>query len=122
MRKEQVIDLDLGLKNKTAIVLASSDGLGKAIATEFAMEGANVMLFSSSEVKLKAAADEIEILSGRRPLYCVGDLRKPEDLSHLVDETVKPMAPFTRWSTTQADHRPAPLSSLRMMSGRVPLS
>lgn len=84
-----MIGLDLGLKNKTAIVLASSDGLGKAIAAEFAMEGANVMLFSSSEVKLKAAADEIEILSGRRPLYCVGDLRKPEDLSHLVEETVK---------------------------------
>lgn len=27
--------MDLGLKNKTAIVMASSAGLGKAIATEF---------------------------------------------------------------------------------------
>ena len=83
-----MILLDLGLKNKTAIVLASSDGLGKAIAAEFAKEGANVMLFSSTEEKLKAAADEIEILSGRRPRYCVGNLRKPEDLKRLVEETL----------------------------------
>lgn len=80
--------MDLGLKNKTAIVLASSDGLGRAIATEFALEGANVMLFSSSETKLKAAADEIEILSGRRPRFCAGDLRRPEDLKRLVEETL----------------------------------
>ena len=88
-----MILLDLGLKNKTAIVLASSDGLGKAIAAEFAKEGANVMLFSSTEEKLKAAADEIEILSGRRP-----------------------------WSTTREDLRRAPLTSLRTRSGKAPLS
>lgn len=80
--------MDLGLKNKTAIVLASSDGLGKAIAAEFAMEGANVMLFSSSEEKLKKAQAEIEAASGRKPAYCVGDLRKAEDIQRLVDQTV----------------------------------
>jgi 3-oxoacyl-[acyl-carrier protein] reductase len=81
--------MDLGLKNKTAIVMASSDGLGKAIATEFAREGANVMLFSSSEEKLKKAQADIEALTGLKPAYFAGDLRKPLDIKGLVDYTIQ---------------------------------
>lgn len=81
--------MDLGLKNKTAIVTASSDGLGKAIATEFAREGANVMLFSSSTEKLIKAQSEIEMLTGHRPAFVAGDLRNPEDLKKLVDRTLQ---------------------------------
>ena len=45
--------MDLGLKNKAAIVMASSAGLGKAVATELAREGANVMISSRREDELK---------------------------------------------------------------------
>lgn len=41
--------MDLGLKGKSVIVMASSEGLGKATALEFAREGANVMIFGRTE-------------------------------------------------------------------------
>ena len=50
--------MELGLKDKTAIVSASSSGLGKAIAMELCREGARVMLFSPFEEQLKEAQAE----------------------------------------------------------------
>ena len=44
--------MDLGLKDKSALVMASSSGLGKAIACELAREGAKVMIFSPFEDQL----------------------------------------------------------------------
>ena len=44
--------MDLKLKNKNALVCASSEGLGKAAAIELAKEGANLMICSRNEKKL----------------------------------------------------------------------
>lgn len=51
--------MDLKLKNKRALVLASSDGLGKAVAAELATEGARVIICSRNTDKLKLTAAEI---------------------------------------------------------------
>jgi 3-oxoacyl-[acyl-carrier protein] reductase len=64
--------MDLGLKGRCALVLASSAGLGKAIATEFAKEGANVMLFSPFEDELKGAQKEILEITGKEPSFFCG--------------------------------------------------
>lgn len=80
--------MDLGLKNKTAIVMASSAGLGKAIAMEFAREQANVMLFSPFDQELKATQAEIKKATGIEPSYTVGDVTKYEDIKKVVDNTV----------------------------------
>lgn len=50
--------MDLNLKNKKALVVASSQGLGKAIAAQLAQEGANVMITSRDEAKLQAVQKE----------------------------------------------------------------
>ena len=36
---------DLGLKNKVVLITGGSDGLGRATAKRFALEGAKVVLF-----------------------------------------------------------------------------
>jgi 3-oxoacyl-[acyl-carrier protein] reductase len=76
--------MDLGLKDKPVLVMAASDGLGKAAALEFAREGAQVTIFARSEDRLKQARQEIADLAGRTPEYVVGDITRPEDIQRAV--------------------------------------
>lgn len=85
--------MDLGLKNKSVLVMASSAGLGKAAAAEFCREGANVMLFSSNEDKLKAAQAEIFAATGKKPAYTVGDVTKPDAIQLVVKNTSELFGP-----------------------------
>lgn len=80
--------MDLGLKDKAVIVMASSSGLGKAIATEFAREQARVMLFSPFEDQLKEAQVDIKSLTGNEPEIFVGDITRADDIKQLVQTTV----------------------------------
>lgn len=79
--------MDLELKGKNALVIASSQGLGKAIATELVKEGANVMLTSRSEEKLVQVKEELEAWQKGKIAYCVCDITKPEDIRNLVEQT-----------------------------------
>ncbi len=47
--------MDLGIKNKRALVLASSQGLGLGIATQLCKEGANVLWVYADSCGLKTA-------------------------------------------------------------------
>lgn len=76
--------MNLGLKEKPVLVLAASDGLGKAAAMEFAREGARVMLFARSEDRLKQAQAEISEATGERPEYVVGDITIAADIRNAV--------------------------------------
>ena len=86
--------MDLGLKDKCALVMASSAGLGKAIATEFASEGANVMLFSPFEDELKQARADILKATGKEPAYFCGSITSPADIKKLVETTVAQYGPI----------------------------
>lgn len=52
--------MDLGLRNRSVIVCASSDGIARAAADKFAEEGARVAMCSRDATKLKHAAASIE--------------------------------------------------------------
>ena len=75
---------------ETAIVTGSSKGIGKAIATGFAREGANVVTNSRSDERAAAAAEEIsEEIDGASTLAVECDVTDPASVSALVDATIE---------------------------------
>lgn len=76
--------MDLGLKGKVALVAASSRGLGKAVAWEFAREGARVAICARGEEVLRATALEITADTGGEVFPVVADVTKPDDIQRLV--------------------------------------
>lgn len=80
-------EMDLHLEGKTALVLASSKGLGKATALGFAEAGANVMITSRDEQQLKNAAQDIREKTGATVEYMVCDVTDSEQIIQLVKET-----------------------------------
>jgi 3-oxoacyl-[acyl-carrier protein] reductase len=79
--------MDLELKDKGVLVMASSGGIGKAAAAEFAREGARVMLFARSEARLRQAQQQIADATGSAVQYRVGDITRPEDVRRVAVET-----------------------------------
>lgn len=76
--------MDLGLKGKKAFVMASSKGLGKSVAIELALEGAEVMLNGRNEEDLLLAKDEISKHCNSVVHYVVGDVSLPSDRDKIL--------------------------------------
>jgi 3-oxoacyl-[acyl-carrier protein] reductase len=81
--------LDLGLRGKTALVGASSKGLGKASALALAREGARVAICARTEADLEAAADEIRGDTHADVLAIPADLTSAEGIERVVAATVE---------------------------------
>ncbi|WP_443943435.1 SDR family oxidoreductase [Pedobacter sp. AW1-32] len=77
--------MDLKLSDKVALVLAASKGLGKAIATLLAEEGAKVIIASRNAEELQQTANEINNQIGTIRVHSKStDVSKPEDLEQLI--------------------------------------
>jgi len=81
--------VDLGLNGRVALVAASSRGLGRAIATALAAEGAKVMISARDEAALAQTAGEIRETTGTEVAYCATDLTRVDDIRTLVRRTVE---------------------------------
>lgn len=81
--------MDLGLAGKTAIVAASSKGLGKACALALAAEGARLTVCARHEADLEAAAAEIRDATGAQVLAVPADLATAAGIEDVVAATVR---------------------------------
>ncbi len=80
--------MDLGLKNKVALVAASSRGLGKAVAWGLSREGTKLVICSRDKKILEETADEILLKTGVTVFPLALDLVDPGQINWLIEETL----------------------------------
>jgi 3-oxoacyl-[acyl-carrier protein] reductase len=107
--------MELGLKDRVALVTGGSMGLGKAIARELSRERARVVIAARNETRLRAAAEEIRRETGGAVHPLAADVRRAEDVERIVAETVERWGyvdiavanaggpPATRFESTSAE-------------------
>ncbi|XJZ28321.1 SDR family oxidoreductase [Bacillota bacterium Lsc_1132] len=81
--------MELNLAGKTALIAASSQGLGYAIAEQLVKEGANVMISGRDEEKLKQKASQLEAIGAGKVAYQKTDITKAEEVKQLVNKTIE---------------------------------
>src|SRR5437016_8903773 len=80
---------DRALDGRVAIVTGGGTGIGRAIALEYARLGARLVLASRSPEHLEPAAEELGAKPGAEVLAVPMDVRVPEQVERLCDETVR---------------------------------
>ena len=69
--------MDLGIAGRTAIVCASSKGLGRACARALAQAGVKIVINGRDEQVLQAAAEEISKETGAQIIPVAADVSTP---------------------------------------------
>ncbi len=73
--------MNLNLENKRALVCGSTQGIGKAVAIELALLGANITLIARNEDKLQLVLQELDTKLGQQHDYIVADFTDPYELN-----------------------------------------
>ncbi|MBM3341486.1 MAG: SDR family NAD(P)-dependent oxidoreductase [Betaproteobacteria bacterium] len=76
--------MDLGIKDKKAIVCAASKGLGKACALSLARNGVDLVINSRTASELEATAAEIRAATGRSVTAVACDITTPEGRARVL--------------------------------------
>src|ERR1700756_5601772 len=80
--------MDLGLKDRVAIVTGASVGIGRACAAELLAEGAHVVVASKDPERNAAACRELTGKGGR-VLGIVVDIESDDSIRQMVERTLK---------------------------------
>ena len=78
--------MDLGLSGKVALVTGASDGIGKAAAMRFAIEGASVAILARTMSDLQAVAAEISSATGSKIIPVSADVADEEAVKTAVSK------------------------------------
>ncbi|HDM77561.1 MAG TPA: SDR family oxidoreductase [Deltaproteobacteria bacterium] len=81
--------MDLGLKDKVAVVAGGSMGLGKAVALELSREGAKIAIGALDDPELPKAAEEIKGETGGEVIAIPVDVTIPEQAKNFVRKAIE---------------------------------
>ena len=78
--------MDLGLKDKVAVITGGSEGVGRGIAACLALEGAKVAICARREKVLDQAALELREQTGGEILAVAADVSDPAEIERFIAE------------------------------------
>src|ERR1041385_1229886 len=76
--------MDLGLKDKIAVITGGSVGIGLAVAESLAQEGVHLALCARDEARVVEKARDISQRWGVRAIGVKADVSKVDDISHFL--------------------------------------
>ena len=80
--------MNTSLAGKKAVVCGSSQGIGRAIATELALLGASVTVMARSPERLESVVRELDTESGQVHGMVVADFSDQAQVKHAIDQFV----------------------------------
>lgn len=86
--------MDLGLKNRVALVTGASSGLGLGIANELSQEGASVVMVARRKEELEKHAAAIGGRTYGRVLAIAADVSEPGAAARIVAEAEQALGPI----------------------------
>jgi 3-oxoacyl-[acyl-carrier protein] reductase len=87
--------MDFGLDGRVAVVGGSSTGLGRAVASRLAREGAKVFIVSRSAERVSAAVERVRAEGGAEVAGIAADVRDPAAPARIVDFAQSTFGPPT---------------------------
>lgn len=81
--------MDLGVRDRVALVVGGSSGLGRAVARELLREKARVVIAARHDGRLRDAAETLRRETGGQIATISADVTRPEDVDRMVEETVE---------------------------------
>jgi 3-oxoacyl-[acyl-carrier protein] reductase len=80
--------MNINLKNKRALVCGSTQGIGKAVAVEFALLGADVTLLARNPESLKKVAAELYNDGKQKHNFIAADFSKPDEVKKQIENFI----------------------------------
>jgi NAD(P)-dependent dehydrogenase (short-subunit alcohol dehydrogenase family) len=79
--------MELGLRDRVALIAGGSDGIGRAVAMALAEEGVHVSICARGRGKLETVAEQITQQTGREALPFVADMNAIGEIQEWVEES-----------------------------------
>ena len=76
------------MKNKTALVCGSTQGIGKEVALQLADLGVTIVLVARNEEKLKSTLSELSTINGQTHGYLTADFSNPDQVKSVISDYI----------------------------------
>ena len=101
------------LRGRTALVTGGGSGLGKAMSRIFAEAGAEVVIASRNEERLRATADEIGAQIGARVEFLVADALQRDAIEAMADAAIAKFGKIDILVNNSGANRPQAIDGIR---------